>query len=162
MNKYFILAAAFAVSMLGSVHAQTVAQNWTKSDCDGNSHTLFTELDSGCIVIMDFAMTHCIPCKIATIALTQLDSKYSASHPEKLRHYAMGYINSYTCDDMAQWKLDGNFTIPTMIKCAADVQNYGGMGMPTIVIVGGKDHKILYKRQGFVSKDTIAMIAAIV
>src|SRR5205807_2657786 len=53
-----------------------------------------------------------------------------------------------------------NFDLPVITQCASDVAFYGGMGMPTIVIAG-PDHKIYYKKQGFVQKDTVAMIAAI-
>src|SRR5882724_13557565 len=152
MNK--LVAFLFAVLVLAfgsSVKAQTTAADWTKSDCAGTSHHLYSELDSGNVVIMDFAMTNCIPCATATAALAELDKKFAVSNPGKLRHYGMGYLNAYTCRDMLSWKTQNNFTLPVITGCAADVKFYGGMGMPTIVIVGGADHRVLYNKQGFVA-----------
>ena len=160
MKKIFIALTLGFFSFAQNSSAQTIAQDWTKTDCDGTEHHLYAELDAGNVVVMDFAMTHCVPCAVATTAFQKLDEKFGITNPGKLKHYGMGYINSYTCDDLNGWKSDNNFDLPVMTQCASDVAFYGGMGMPTIVIVG-PDHKVYYKKQGFVQKDTVAMIAAI-
>ena len=162
-----IVAAFFAGA---SLRAQTTAQNWTKTDCDGNTHSLFSELDSGNVVVMDFAMTYldypgtsspCVPCSTATAMLTKLDAEYALSHPGKLRHYAMAYTNVYSCDDLSAWESNLGFSMTTMAQCSSDVKFYGGMGMPTIVVAGGPNHKVLYKKQGFAKGDTVAIKKAI-
>ena len=165
MKKTFfifgLLMVFFCCAQNTTIHAQTVASDWTKTDCDGNMHNLYSELNAGNVVVMDFAMMNCIPCAVATTAFAKLDQKFSVTHPGKLKHYGMGYIDSYSCTDLNSWKSQNNFTLPVMTKCAADVKFYGGMGMPTIVIVGGPNHKVFYNKQGFVQKDTAAIIKAI-
>src|SRR4051812_35007570 len=99
MKNFIAFFFVCSFLLLASAVAQSQSiQNWTKTDCDGQKHTLFSELDSGNVVIMDFAMTHCLPCSTATAALTQLHAGFEATNPGNVRHYAIGYIDDYTCN----------------------------------------------------------------
>lgn len=40
---------------------------------------------------------------------------------------------------------------------ATQVAYYGGFGMPTIVLLGGTDHKVLFSTMSFSTSDTLAM-----
>src|SRR5437762_2663869 len=106
MKKIFIALTLGFFSVAQNSNAQTTAQDWTKTDCDGTEHHLYAELDAGNVVVMDFAMTHCVPCAVATTAFQKLDAKFGITNPGKLKHYGMGYINSYTCADLNGWKTD--------------------------------------------------------
>jgi hypothetical protein len=164
--RYFVLVITLLLSV--PTFAQTEARNWTKTDCDGVTHSLFSELDAGNVVILDFAMTYmdqaqtvmCSPCSTATKTLEGLHARYEASMPGKVMHYAIAYDDSYDCTQMEKWKAQGKFTVPLILKGGSEVSYYGGMGMPTIVVVG-PDHKIYYQKQGFVKKDTNAIKAAV-
>ena len=55
MKKTLLLLSAI-VFVINFSNAQTTAQDWTKTDCNGISHQLFTELDNGNCVILAFDM----------------------------------------------------------------------------------------------------------
>jgi len=141
------LIAFFAVTILigaAPVSSQTVT-DWTKTDCDGVEHHLFSELDSGSVVIMDFAMTYmgggviCPPCSTASAALERIKAHYDSINPGKLHHYAMSYSDAYDCEEMNRWKSDCGFHDPCIPQCEADVKaSFGNTGMPLIIVVGPK------------------------
>jgi hypothetical protein len=145
-----LFALLLLIGVASSSSAQTVT-DWTKTDCDGVEHNLFAELDSGCVVIMDFAMTYmggntvCPPCSTASAALERIKAHYDSTNPGKVHHYAMSYSDTYDCDNMNQWKEQCGFVDPCFPQCEADVKaHYGPSGMPLIVVVGPK-HTILKK-----------------
>ncbi len=126
------------------VSAQTTATNWTQTDCKGNSHTLFDELDSGYVVVMFFEMG----CNSCVNGATALENKvypdYQKSNPDKIKCYYLDYNTGSTCTDVETWKTNNGFTF-TSFADAGNIMKPYGIGMPWIVIAGGKDHKITYK-----------------
>ena len=159
MKKLYALCIGLLA--FGTSYAQTTAQNWTKTDCSGKSHNLFAELDSGNVVVLEYVMMNCGSCVTAGNGLKTIINPYTTSHPKKVRLYSIGYTNSYTCTDMLNWKTANNFTHPVFTGGASDVSYYGGMGMPTIVVVGKNNHKVYYKKLGYTSADNAAITSAI-
>jgi hypothetical protein len=144
-----------------SAKAQTTAQDWTKTDCDGNTHHLFDYLKSGKVVIMQFDMMNCTFCTVAATYTDKIYEDNQKKHPGKIVMFSMGYTNSTVCSDMQDWKDNYKFSFATIEKCPNEVAYYGGMGMPTIVIVGGWDAKVYYKKLGFKASDTADIQAAL-
>lgn len=157
MSTKFLKSSFVIIAMVliqNRIYSQSVAQDWTKTDCDGTEYNLYSELDNGKIVLMDFVMMGCASCITASTYLQQIYEDYQVSHPGKVLVLSMAYVDYYTCNQMAIWKGTYGFSFPIITKCASDVSYYGGMGMPTIAVVGGVDHKVYYKTLGFnASKD---------
>lgn len=157
-----ILSLCLALALYCSSGAQTTAADFVKNDCAGASHHLFAELDSGYVVLMDFVMFNCLPCTTATDALKNIHAQFEASHPGKVRFYSMGFLNYMSCPMMNAWKTEFNYTHTVFAGESSQVNYYGGMGMPTIVVLGGlASHKVYYNHQGYSTAENTPIVNAI-
>lgn len=131
--------------------AQSTALDFTLDDCTGTSHHLFDELDGGKIIILEFAMVACSPCIDAGNVLQQVLADNELSQPGVVKWYALGYLDTYTCATMEEWDTDNGFTPSATFSNAPDqVDYYGGIGMPTIVVLAGNDHQVLLVQHGYI------------
>lgn len=139
-------------------NAQTTAMDFNLMDCNGNPQSLFTDLDAGNAVIIEFFMTSCGSCVVAGDALEVMKSDLLAEFPGMIKSYAFGYNNSYSCATVNGWVTTNGYTSIPSDSGAAQVAYYGGFGMPTIVIVAGSSHAILGSPYiGFSISDTTTM-----
>jgi hypothetical protein len=158
MKNILYLVIFLFVSL--SSKAQTTAQDFNRPDCAGQMHHLFSELDSGNVVILEFIMT-CSSCIDAAHALETMIADASAMYPGKVRLYQFAYTNSYTCATMENFKNTNGFNSCTFDSGAAMVAYYGGFGMPTVAVVAGNNHDVLFSNVGFATGDTTLMGTAI-
>ena len=135
--------------------------DFTQQDCDGGQHHLFTELDAGSVVVISFVMMNCSSCIDGTTELKTMTEAYSSSNPNRVKLYSFGYLNSYTCPQMLAWRNLGGFTHPVFTGGQSQTDYYGGMGMPTIVVLATNNHTVLYSKLGYTSDDKPNIIAAI-
>lgn len=144
--------------------AQNIALDWSKDDCEGTSHSLYSELDNGVTIICEYVMVPtCQPCITAGGYIQTIRDNFEATHPGKVRWYSTAFNNAYTCSQMQNWTTTNSLTPDAeFTQGDAEVDYYGGMGMPTIVVVGGGTlHKVYYQEQGFSSGDVVDIEAAI-
>jgi thiol-disulfide isomerase/thioredoxin len=158
MKSFYTLLLLSALATAAS--AQTTAMDWTRTDCDGNSHNLFTELDNGKVILLEFVMD-CPSCYTAAKSIKKLYAEFQESHPGKVETYTIGYYNAMTCEDMNAWKAKAECTWQMFTGGKTEAEYYGGFGMPTIVVLGGADHKVLYKKIGFSSSEEAKIRTAI-
>lgn len=140
-----ILSILFAgVFSLCIANAQSTAQDFTMSACDGNTHSLYADhLDNGEVVIMEFFMT-CASCATAAAKLSPLQTGLAAQYPGMTNFWVLAYTNAYSCTTVNNWK---NTNAPNAVAFdsgAVQVAYYGGFGMPTTVVVAGPSHQVLY------------------
>ena len=137
--------------------AQYSAMDFNKMDCDGNSmHHLFADLDSGKAVLLHFFMPNCGTCPPPAKALKNMADGVNAMHPGMVKGYAFPFNNTTTCSYASTW-VSSNSLAPfysPMDSGAMAVANYGGFGMPTVVLLGGMDHRVMYASQSFSTSDT--------
>lgn len=139
--------------------AQTTAMDFVEEDCNGSSQNLYTDLDSGNVVILEFFMLDCGPCVAAGQELEILKSVLLAEYPGKIKSYAIGSSDTYDCTSIMYWVNTSGFTSIPMDSGATHVDYYGGIGMPTIVVIGGgTSHTVLGSPYiGFSTNDTTTM-----
>jgi hypothetical protein len=160
MRRSFLFLLA-GLMCYGSISAQSTALDFTTTDCSGNPHHLFAELDAGKVVVISFVMLGCSPCIVGTQNLKGLVAGYEATHPGRVKLYSFGYLDSYTCSQMQSWKAANNFQHPMFSGGETQVTYYGGMGMPTIVVLAKGTHDVLFRKLGFLISDKPAITAAI-
>ena len=142
--------------------AQTTAMDFNRMDCNGNMRHLFTDLDSGKVVILEYFMgPNCTSCMDAAKEIEAMKAKFLATHPGKVMTYAMGFQNSYSCATITAWVTSQSLSAIPMDSAALQVAYYGGFSMPTIVVVAGTSHNIIYTANpnngGYANGDTSKM-----
>lgn len=139
--------------------AQTTAMQFTGQDCNGNPVDLFADLDAGKAVILHFYMPNCGSCPPPAKKIQTMANNINAMYPGKVKGYAFPYQNSTTCSYSQSWVNSNSLnTLYTPMDSGAEhVAHYGGFGMPTVVVLGGVDHSVLFSTLSFSTSDTIEM-----
>ncbi len=80
----------------------------------------------------------------------------NAMHPGMVKGYALPYNNSTTCVYASTWVATNSLQslYAPADSGATQVAYYGGFGMPTVVVLGGTDHRILFSTLSFSTSDT--------
>ena len=85
------------------------------------------------------------------------------TYPDMVKGYAFPFNNSTTCTYASSWVTSNGLSFYTPMDSGADqVANYGGFGMPTVVLLGGRDHRMMYVSQTFSTSDTGRMRDSII
>jgi thiol-disulfide isomerase/thioredoxin len=158
----FLLVLCIKTLVVFHAGAQEYAMDFVQTDCKGVEHHLYSELDAGKVIVLDFVMLGCAPCIWATKDMDTIVSSYASAHPGRVSIYAFSYENTHTCEQMFEWRATGGFSDVTLFTQGAEmVTYYGGMGMPTIVVTGSSMHKVFYNGFGYSSAQDSMIIAAI-
>lgn len=160
MKKLLLLSIAI-IMFFGATNAQTAMQI-SGVDCYDNPVDMFADLDAGKAIILHFYMPDCGSCpppatKIQTMANTILET-----YPGMIKAYAFPFQNSTDCDYSISWVEDNHLELyAPMDSGALPVAYYGGFGMPTIVLLGGADHRVMFSTLSFNNSDTTEMADSI-
>lgn len=150
-----------SVFIFGSSYSigQTTAMNFQQNDCNGNPQDLFADLDAGKAVVLFYYMPNCGSCPPPAQKIQTMANNINAICPGLVKGYANSYLNSTTCAYTAGWVTSNNLPLYTPMggTGADEVAYYGGFGMPTVVLVGGPNHDVLFVTQNFVTSDTTVM-----
>jgi len=158
-----------SISLLAAVtaaNAQTYATNWTATDCNSVSHTLFNTLDSGKIIVFIWVMP-CASCKNGAKAAYDAVQSFATSHPGKVRMYMADDLGDASCSSLQNWVTTNsigtlsNMTIFSNAGNVIDENDFGGTGMPHVIVMGGTDHKIYYNKKNSATNDLTGITAAI-
>lgn len=165
MNTKIITLTLALISLftVQNSKAQMTAMNFNIMDCNNTGpHNLFNDLNSGQVVIVEYFMTSCSPCITAGQTLESMKANLLSQYPGKIKAYAFGFNNSYSCNTVNNWVTTNGFTSIPSDSGATQVAYYGGMGMPTIIIAAGTSHNLLGNPYvGFTTGDTTQMAANI-
>ena len=124
---------------------------------------IWNVLDSGYIVIHEYFMIDCRPCITAGKGLEKVVAGLKEKFPGRIKYYQTVYENESTAKMALKWVRENKFNPDgVFINGADEVANYGGMGMPTIVVIGdGRRHKGFYKKQGYTPMENGKIINAV-
>ncbi len=148
----------FALMLLVTVSRAQTAMQLSGPDCNGVSHDLFADLDAGKAVLLHFFMSSCGSCPPPALKIQAMANRILAAHPGKITAYAMPYENTTTCAYTSTWVSSNGLSLYMPYDSgAAQVAHYGGFGMPTVVLLGGTDHRVMFSTQSFSTSDTTLM-----
>jgi hypothetical protein len=163
MKKYRNISLLLLPFLFARLSAQTTPIDFNRQDCNGVQRHLFADLDSGKAVIIEFFMINCAPCPAAGIKLEAMKANLLSQYPGKVISYAIAYNNTYTQAQVKNWVNSNGFSMIPMDSGATQVAYYGGMGMPTVVVLAGKaTHSVIGSPYiGFNTNDTTQVAAGI-
>ena len=143
------------ISFIGT--AQT-APNFSCNDCKGTSYDLYSQMDSGKVVVICWVMP-CSSCIAASKTSYNVVQSFQAAHPGKVLFFLCDDYGDTPCVSLDSWANSNSITASAsslrFSNSAINMTNYGSVGMPKIIAVGGSDHKILYSANGSVNGTTL-------
>ena len=125
---------------------QSTATDFTLTDCSGNSHTLFTELDAGKVIVISFVMP-CTSCIGPSVSAYNSVLNYSTSNPGRVLFYLSDDLGTTACSTLSTWASQNGMDSATVISNTAlqmNQYNGNGLGMPKIVVLGGSSHLVYF------------------
>lgn len=138
--------------------AQTTAMDFSKNDCNGVSRHLFADLDSGKAVVLFYFMPSCGSCPPPAQKIQTMANHINAAHPGMVKAYAFPFNNTTLCSYTQSWVTSNSLPLyAPMDSGATAVAYYGGFGMPTVVLVGGNTHRVMFSTLSFSTGDTLTM-----
>ncbi len=159
--KKILLSLLANFLLIGGIFSQTYATDFNATDCDGNAHHLFSELDNGKVVVIAWVMP-CNPCVPDPLNAYTIVQGYASTNPGKVLFYLADDYANTTCQSLATWA--GNFGMGSCIKfsdAAVNMGDYGQPGMPKLVVLGGDQHKVYYNENSSSQGITAAIDQAI-
>lgn len=162
MKKLFTLSLLLAAA---SVSFAQTAKNFTASDCGGNSHTLFDELDKGKVVVMAWVMP-CNACIAPGKTAYDVIQSYAATNSGKVLFYMIDDYGDSPCSDLELFasKEIGDKTRMSIFANTGNtikMSDFGASGMPKILVTAGKDHKIFFDKKSAAADDATGLKKAI-
>jgi len=155
-TKSFAILSFLGMTTVG--FSQTTAMQFNGVDCNSNTVDLFADLDAGKAVVLFYYMPNCGSCPPVASKVQTMANNINATHPGLVKGYAFPFQNSTTCTYSASWVTDNNLPLyAPMDSGAVQVAYYGGFGMPTVVLLGGANHDVLFVTQDFNTPDTTTM-----
>ena len=146
MKKLLLLFTVIFIS--AALSAQTTATNFTCNDCAGISHTLFTELDAGEVIVLTWVMP-CGACIAGASTAAATVQSHATSNPGIVKFFLVDDIGNTPCSTLTLW---GNSNhIPSNFQfsnAAIHMTDYGSTGMPKTIVLGGTNHTVYYNQSG--------------
>jgi thiol-disulfide isomerase/thioredoxin len=149
MKKIFTLLSICLTTALSFGQVGAVASDFTQTDLDGTSHTLYDYLDAGKIVIVDMSATWCGPCWSFHQA-HYLQDLYTQFGPDGTNEVVIIFYEDDVNTTLADLQGTGGSTqgdwvtgVPyTIIDATAALPAEYGTGYPTVSVICPTDKKI--------------------
>lgn len=114
--------------------AQITAPDFAADDCDGNFHTLYTDLDQGKIIVLCW-VEPCGGCIGPSLTAYNVVQSYASSN---ILFYLLDDFGDTPCSIVSGWAANNNIgpNLTTFSHSHILEANYGGIGMPHVVVIG--------------------------
>ena len=142
MKKIYLILTG--VLVLTRITFSQTATNFTANDCGSISHSLFTELDAGKIVVISFVMP-CGSCIAPTLAADGAVQSYASSNPGQVFFYVSDDAGTTACSTINSWESSNSITSDaTFANTSVKMSQYGSGTMNRVVVLGGASHTVYY------------------
>lgn len=153
MKKIILFILISSIAFI-TTSAQT-AVNFTVDDCDGNSTDLFSQLDSGKVVVMLWVMP-CGACISVAANVNNVVQGYESSNPGKVLFYMVDDYGNSSCATLSSWASTNSIDVSACFSSSdIDMSDYGTEAMQKTVVLGGADHSVYFNDEGSISTSSM-------
>lgn len=139
-----ILYFLFYLTFIITISKGQTATDFTAVDCNSNSHNLFTELNAGKVIVLDWVMP-CVNCVAPSLSASNVVQSYQSTYPGRVFLYMLKDIGSTTCSTLSNWAANNGIQPMAIFNSpVAAMTDYGYGAMPKIVVLGGSSHSVFY------------------
>ena len=143
---YTILSLCFALSVANAQTSLTVAVDFTVTDVAGNPHNLFSILNAGQYVCLDFFFTTCVPCQQTSPYYKTTYQNYGCNSAQVYFMSIDNGDNNAQCISFENTYLGGNAGYPVVSGTQGNgnsvVTAYGIGAFPTYILIA-PNHNII-------------------
>lgn len=125
------------------------AGDFNANDCSSINHDLFSELNSGKVIVIAWVMP-CSNCINGALTGYTSVQNYTTSNPGQVKFYLADDVANTTCATLQSWANTNGMTNCDAIfsNAAVNMSPYGAAGMPKLIVVGGPNHAVYYNMNG--------------
>src|ERR1035437_2092678 len=139
-----ILYVLFSLTFIIAISKGQTATDFTAVDCNSNTHNLFTELNAGKVIVLDWVMP-CINCVAPSLSTSNVVQSYQSTYPGRVFLYLLKDIGTTTCSTLNNWAANNGIQpMATFNSPVAAMTDYGYGAMPKVVVLGGSSHSVFY------------------
>ncbi|MCW3076554.1 MAG: hypothetical protein JWO32_1163 [Bacteroidetes bacterium] len=146
MKKLLFL---FIISVFTTAVVSQTAVNFNANDCSSANHDLFSELNSGKVIVIAWVMP-CANCISGALAGYTSVQNYAGSNPGQVKFYLADDVANTSCATLQSWANTNGMTNCDAVfsNTAVNMSAYGAAGMPKLIVVGGSNHAVYYNVNG--------------
>ncbi len=153
MNKilYTILALIFTVTIS---NAQT-ATDFTCADCSSVNHNLFSELNSGKVIVLCWVMP-CSNCINTALSTSNIVQTFHSSNPGRVFFYLCDDLANTPCATLNTWAVNNYIAYDAYFSNSViNMSDYTTSGMPKVVVLGGASHRVYYNADNVINATSL-------
>jgi hypothetical protein len=151
MKKLILSVVPMVIALFAT--AQT-ATNFNCNDCSATNHDLFTELNSGKVIVITWVMP-CGACIAPASTAANTVQGYASSNPGTVKFYVADDYANTSCSTLNSWLSTNSITADAVFSnSAVSMADYGSPGMPKTIVIG-PDHTVFYNQNNSVSANAL-------
>lgn len=142
------LISSFVLFTFWNSIAQTNAPDITPIDCGGNPHVLSDELNLGKVIVIGWTMP-CASCAPPLLDVHNAVLNFMVSNPGVVEYWVNDDFQNTPCNSVQNWCVSNGITNATYFSTnVMNMNDFGGAGMPKVVVIGCTERIIYYNVNG--------------